>query len=123
MGYIYILSNKYYLNGELLKIGMTSRAVSKRVDELSSSFGVPDRFNLVFKKKTKFPRLAEREIHKSLSGYRVNKRREFFLVEESAAIDTVILVCDSVQSRYCTVVTSRKRAISVALIALVLYLF
>ncbi|MGN5048897.1 GIY-YIG nuclease family protein [Aeromonas sp. 23P] len=60
MGYIYILSNKYYRHGKLLKIGMTSRTVERRAKELSGAFGVPDDFSIVFKKQVKFPSVAEK---------------------------------------------------------------
>lgn len=99
MGYIYILSNKYYRKGKLLKIGMTSRTVERRAKELSGVFGVPDDFSIVFKKQVKFPSIAEKEIHKKLSSYRINRKREFFLVDKDSAIRIVSDICSLINKK------------------------
>lgn len=99
MGYIYILSNKYYRHGKLLKIGMTSRTVERRAKELSRAFGVPDDFSIVFKKQVKFPSVAEKEIHKRLSSHRINRNREFFLVDEDSAIRIVSDTCSLINKK------------------------
>lgn len=99
MGYIYILSNKYYKHNKLLKIGMTSRTVDKRVGELNRAFGVPEDFSVVFKKQARLPSVAEKEIHRRLSRYRVNRNREFFLVEEGVAVRVVTDVCKVINKK------------------------
>ncbi len=93
MGAVYILSNKHYLNGKLLKIGMTTRSVHKRVSEINQPFGVPPKFDVVFEMDTDSPNLAEKIIHKKLKRYRVNRRKEFFLLTKRDAVKTVKNVC------------------------------
>lgn len=122
MGYIYILSNKYYRNGNLLKIGMTSRTVDKRVGELNRAFGVPEDFSVVFKKQARVPSVAEKEIHRRLSRYRINKSREFFLVDSSVAIDTVTDVCKKLNRKTNTENSSVTRNVLIIILVLSLYL-
>lgn len=94
MGYVYILANKNYLDGKLLKIGMTTRTVEKRLSEINSAFGVPPKFYIVFYEKTKNPDVAEKIIHSKLKRFRVNNRKEFFLLPEKDAVNTVKHVCN-----------------------------
>lgn len=122
MGYIYILSNKYYRNGNLLKIGMTSRTVDKRVGELNRAFGVPEDFSVVFKKQARVPSVAEKEIHRRLSRYRINKSREFFLVDSSVAIDAVTDVCKKLNRKTNTENSSVTRNVLIIILVLSLYL-
>lgn len=122
MGYIYILSNKYYRNGNLLKIGMTSRTVDKRVGELNRAFGVPEDFYVVFKKQARVPSVAEKEIHRRLSRYRINKSREFFLVDSSVAIDAVTDVCKTLNRKTNTENSSVTRNVLIIILVLSLYL-
>lgn len=93
MGHIYILSNKHYFSGKLLKIGMTTRDVCKRVSEINQPFGVPPKFEILFYEQTNCPDLAEKIIHHKLKRHRINKRREFFLISEKDAVRTVKTVC------------------------------
>lgn len=95
MGYIYILSNRHYLDGKLLKIGMTTRVVEKRTSEINQPFGVPPKFEIILKEQTKYPDIAEKIIHLKLRKYRTNRRREFFLITEKDAIRTVKSVCQT----------------------------
>ena len=89
VSYIYILSNKAFLPG-ILKIGLTSHTPQKRAKELYST-GVPVEFDLEQAWRVPEDELqgAERDIHRILSEYRFNKKREFFLIEREQAIDTV----------------------------------
>jgi len=74
----------------LLKIGLTKHTPQKRAKELYST-GVPVQFDL--EKSWRVPRdelkRAERDIHEILSDYRINDKREFFLVERELALRSV----------------------------------
>jgi len=74
----------------LLKIGLTKHTPQKRAKELYST-GVPVQFDL--EKCWRVPRdelkRAERDIHEILSDYRINNKREFFLVERELALRAV----------------------------------
>ncbi|EKP0310347.1 TPA: GIY-YIG nuclease family protein [Aeromonas veronii] len=122
MGYIYILSNKYYRHGKLLKIGMTSRTVERRAKELSGAFGVPDDFSIVFKKQVKFPSVAEKEIHKKLSSHRINRKREFFLVDEDSAIRIVNDTCSRINKKPNVFRISKLGRILIITLLMVLYI-
>jgi hypothetical protein len=74
-GYIYILSNPR-MNG-LLKIGFSVRPVQERVAELSSTTGVPERFELEAFFRSVDPVADEQQIHARLGSHRVNGK-EFF---------------------------------------------
>jgi len=88
VSHIYLLSNKAMPG--LLKIGLTTNSPRARAKELYST-GVPLQFEL--EKYWSVPpaelRRAERDIHKLLSAYRINKKREFFLIETDLAIKSV----------------------------------
>ena len=73
----------------ILKIGMTTRNVQKRVNEINSATGViyPLAARKVFKVKNS--RLVEKEIHKLLSEYRLRADREFFMVDYSVACNII----------------------------------
>ena len=74
----------------LLKIGLTKHTPQKRAAELYST-GVPVQFEL--EKCWRVPhaelKRAERDIHEILSDYRINNKREFFLVERELALRSV----------------------------------
>ena len=71
--FIYILENT--LMPGLVKIGRTERSVSERVNELSSSTGVPTGFTVVKEYAVANSVEAERIIHERLSDYRVSDMR------------------------------------------------
>lgn len=85
--YLYILSRRE--EKDILKIGMTTRNVQKRVNEINSATGViyPLAARKVFKVKNS--RLVEKEIHKLLSEYRMRADREFFMVDYSVACNII----------------------------------
>lgn len=74
----------------LLKIGRTTNSPRARAKELFST-GVPLQFEL--EKAWSIPpaelNRAERDIHKLLAAYRINKKREFFQIETNQAIQSV----------------------------------
>ena len=101
---------------------MTSRTVDKRVGELNRAFGVPEDFSVVFKKQARVPSVAEKEIHRRLSRYRINKSREFFLVDSSVAIDAVTDVCKTLNRKTNTENSSVTRNVLIIILVLSLYL-
>lgn len=75
-GWVYILSTRE--QPRILKIGMTQRSVSQRVNEINSATGVliPFSARRVFRVIDALE--AERDIHQQLQPYRVRSDREFF---------------------------------------------
>jgi hypothetical protein len=91
-GYVYILSNPS-LKGQL-KIGMTTREVHKRVEELNSSTSIPTKFTVEYTIKCSKPYEKEQQIHTNLRAHRVNIHREFFEIDLKRAIEEVQKVCE-----------------------------
>lgn len=85
--YIYILSRRE--ERDLLKIGMTTRNVMKRVNEINSATGVAFPLSARRVYKVKDGRLAEKEIHLLLSQYRIRVDREFFRINFSDACSII----------------------------------
>lgn len=85
--YLYILSRRE--EKDILKIGMTTRNVQKRVNEINSSTGIiyPWAARKVF--KVKKSKLVEKEVHHMLSEYRIRKDREFFKINYAKACDII----------------------------------
>ena len=81
--YVYVLSRRE--ENELLKIGMTSRNVAKRVKEINSATGVVYPLSPRMVYRVKNGREAESVAHEALKEYRIREDREFFLVRYSEA--------------------------------------
>lgn len=81
--YLYILSRRD--ENDLLKIGMTTRNVQKRVNEINSATGVVFPFSVRRVFKVRDSAYVEKEIHSLLAEYRIRSDREFFKVEYSKA--------------------------------------
>lgn len=81
--YLYILSRRE--ERDVLKIGMTTRNVQKRVNEINSATGVvyPLSARKVF--KVKDGRSVEKAVHVLLAKYRMRSDREFFLIDYAKA--------------------------------------
>lgn len=95
-GSVYVLRNAV-LGANVSKIGMTSREPGIRAKEFySGSSGVPRPFELVCSVLVGNCKEAERRIHKRLASYRLNSRREFFLLPPRVAADLVFRVCREV---------------------------
>lgn len=75
-GFIYCLGNDAMPS--IFKIGMTERAPSQRVMELSGSTSAPLPFDLLCFGEVEDPRSTEASIHAHFSNRRVNASREFF---------------------------------------------
>lgn len=79
-GYIYILSNKAFINN-LYKIGLTQMSVQKRAEELSKSTSAPGNFLIEYTRKVQDVSIAEKRIHLLLNEFRYSKNKEYYLVE------------------------------------------
>jgi len=78
VGYIYCLSNPSF-EKDIFKIGFTQSEPEIRKSQLQTT-GVPTPFKLEFAKKVNKYQEKEKTIHKILSEYRVNEKREFFKI-------------------------------------------
>lgn len=85
-GYVYILTNPSMPG--LVKIGMTTRSVAQRADELFAS-GVPQPFHV--HDEVLSPDCSELEswVHAQLKSYRVSDNREFFRISPEHAENAV----------------------------------
>ena len=81
--YIYILSQKS--EKKLLKIGMTTRNVIKRCNEINSATGVVFPFSPRKVYRVKDAIIAERKVHEELDEYRIRADREFFYISYAEA--------------------------------------
>ncbi|HEY0490918.1 MAG TPA: GIY-YIG nuclease family protein [Telluria sp.] len=88
-GIVYILTNPSMPG--LVKIGMTTRDVSSRLRELNSATGVPQAFEVIYTVAVVDCAAAERFVHEALHSKRTNQGREFFRVDTSEAIDTLLI--------------------------------
>lgn len=75
-GWVYILSTRE--QPDILKIGMTTRAVAGRVKEINAATGVLIPFSARRVFRVKDAARAERSIHQLLGQYRIRQDREFF---------------------------------------------
>lgn len=85
--YIYILSRREEKN--LLKIGMTTRNVIKRCQEINSATGVLYPLSPRAAYRVLDAQKAEHVVHSALSEYRVRIDREFFILEYKNACDII----------------------------------
>ncbi len=93
-GFIYILRNPT-MDKNIFKIGLTKNEVHERVEQLSKT-SVPDKFYKSQEWNVKDCKRAESEIHKILTEYRVDPRREFFKIEYDKAIKVIKEVVDKI---------------------------
>ena len=85
LGTVYVLSNPAMPG--LIKIGKTAGPVEKRVNELSSSTGVPMAFVIERAFIVKDMDFVERWMHRLYKKYRVNDRREFFRMDTKNVLE------------------------------------
>jgi hypothetical protein len=90
-GWVYVLTN-YAMPG-LVKVGKTEIDPHERAMRLYCHTGVPQAFDVRYKRKVLCCVEAERRAHERLKPYRVNPRREFFVVSEGRAIEAVKDAC------------------------------
>lgn len=94
-GYVYILTNPSFKD-EIVKIGITSGTVEKRMKELHTT-GVPLPFEEYASYKTTKYAEVERFMHRSLSllaDNRVNSSREFFKIKPDVALDYLMQIAE-----------------------------
>jgi cold shock CspA family protein len=72
-----------------LKIGMTTRSVPERVQEINSATGLLHPYSARAVYKVKRAREAERQVFKLLSDYRIREDREFFYIPFSKAAQLI----------------------------------
>jgi len=96
-GFIYILRNPT-MEANIFKIGLTRNDVTERVKQLSKT-SVPDKFYKSQEWNVKDCVVAEKEIHKRLTEFRVDPRREFFKVDYDKAIEVIKDVVDEINKK------------------------
>ena len=79
-GYVYIIENEFMPN--LYKIGKTNGNIKTRINQISSTTGVPTPFEEVVSVLVPDSNLFEKELHKKFFKERINSRREFFKFED-----------------------------------------
>ncbi|MBZ0258462.1 GIY-YIG nuclease family protein, partial [bacterium] len=87
-GIIYIIRSPSH-GIDIYKIGLTRRHTDERASEISSATGVPIPFDVLANWNVKDCRMIEKEVHKQLEPYRLNRRREFFRTSLSNIIKTI----------------------------------
>lgn len=85
--YLYILSRKEEPN--ILKIGMTTRNVQKRVNEINSATGVLYPYSARKVYKVKDCKKVESDVHRLLAKYRIRADREFFKISFKDACNII----------------------------------
>jgi hypothetical protein len=88
-GWVYVFRNPNHKK-LMFKIGETSRPPFQRLQELSSSTGVPIPYQAVYFICVRDRRRAERWVHDQLKEHRVSHNKEFF----EAPLSEVIRVMD-----------------------------
>ena len=81
-GFVYVLSNKQMPG--IIKIGFTERDIESRVQELSSSTGVPTPFEIEAYYPTEDPIRDEAKVHQMFAEYRIENKEFFKLTVEDA---------------------------------------
>jgi hypothetical protein len=76
----------------IFKVGKTKNHISIRLNDLRST-GVPDDFNIEMIVKSSNEDFLEKTIHKTLSIYRINRKREFFKIDREQIIMITIDIC------------------------------
>ncbi|HCZ9266003.1 TPA: GIY-YIG nuclease family protein [Vibrio alginolyticus] len=93
MNYVYVLKNSSY-EAYVVKIGKTTQSPTVRANQLYwGATGVPEHFDVAFVCAVPDCHVAESKIHKVLSSYRRNNRREFFHLPLETAKKAVLAVC------------------------------
>jgi hypothetical protein len=88
VGYIYIMRSLAH-GRHVYKIGFTDRNPEDRSDDLSATSGQPDYFIVVQSWEVFDAHRVEQAIHRQLSQFRLNPRREFFKVKFERARETI----------------------------------
>lgn len=82
-GWVYILTNPSMPG--LVKIGLTTRALSARAAELTAATGVPTPFVIAWGRAVSDCAAVETAVHRMLDDRRVSGKREFFCCDVTTA--------------------------------------
>jgi hypothetical protein len=82
-GWVYILSTREL--SDLLKVGMTTRTVEMRTQEINGATGVAIPFGVRRCWRVVEPKRAEKIVHEALAAYRLRNDREFFRMDFTVA--------------------------------------
>jgi hypothetical protein len=107
---LYILSNPAMPG--LLKIGLTTRSVPERLQELSGATGVPSPFMVEAYFESSDPQEHESTVHRKLHRHRV-AGKEFFRVGLDEAVDCLRAVTGSVPLGNVQQLSSDERSLMV----------
>ncbi|NSL23064.1 GIY-YIG nuclease family protein [Agrobacterium tumefaciens] len=77
VGIVYVMRSASHPKDQY-KVGFTVKDVYDRANQLYSTSGQSDQFNVIQHWKVRAPRRVEALVHQKLAPYRVNPRREFF---------------------------------------------
>lgn len=88
-GWVYIMRNPAMLG--LVKIGFTMDDPWERANQLSSTTGVPQPFEVICAKKTGWPAEVEAWLHIEMRFQRVAPNREFFKLPEDYTLERLRL--------------------------------
>jgi hypothetical protein len=96
LGYLYLLQNPLY-GAYVIKIGLTTREPDVRARELYvGSSGVPVPFEIATAYSVGDCKLAEKQTHKRLAAYRLNRGREFFRTSPAVAAAIAYDTCTKI---------------------------
>lgn len=76
-GWLYVMRCPL-MDGDVYKVGWSSRAPKDRAEEISKATGVPMAYIVVESWKVEDGRRIEVAVHQALTTFRINPRREFF---------------------------------------------
>ncbi len=91
-GFVYLATNES-MKG-LVKIGMTFKPVSERMEELSAETGVPTPFVCSFCRKVDNPLAVENRLQSLFKYCRVNSKKEFFAIDWRAVMITLLVLVE-----------------------------
>lgn len=87
-GFVYIMRSPSH-ERDIYKIGLTRTSADRRAAELSQPTGTPLPFGVLAQWEVGNCLGVEAEVHRRLARFRLNRRREFFMVSLSVIIATV----------------------------------
>lgn len=98
IGTLYVLATDLFTKegGEIVKIGITTGNVEKRVAQLYTT-GVPFRFRVITQFETKNYAELEQSLHKLLDPFRINRSREFFTKKCLPYVEKIISLHKDIQ--------------------------
>lgn len=95
-GWIYIMRNANF-GKNIFKIGLTSKDTNTRAKQLSKT-SVPDQYFVLREWAVRDCIIAEKRIHEKLNEFRIDQRREFFLLDMKVANDVIDVIINSINN-------------------------